>query len=35
MALPVLGLADADALLRHLAGAGRTVAYALDQSLPG
>src|SRR6516162_1315237 len=29
----VLGLADADALLCHLAGAGRTVAYALDQSL--
>jgi UTP:GlnB (protein PII) uridylyltransferase len=29
----VLGLADADALLRHLAGAGRTIAYALDQSL--
>ena len=28
----VLELADADALLRHLAGAGRTVAYALDQS---
>jgi [protein-PII] uridylyltransferase len=28
-----LGLADADALLRHLAGAGRTIAYALDQSL--
>ncbi|MBO0816908.1 MAG: [protein-PII] uridylyltransferase, partial [Actinobacteria bacterium] len=29
----VLGLADADALLCRLAGAGRTVAYALDQSL--
>src|SRR5215472_5061251 len=29
----VLGLGDADALLCHLAGAGRTVAYALDQSL--
>jgi [protein-PII] uridylyltransferase len=29
----VLGLADADALLCHLAGAGRTIAYALDQSL--
>jgi [protein-PII] uridylyltransferase len=29
----VLGLADADALLCHLAGAGRTVSYALDQSL--
>jgi [protein-PII] uridylyltransferase len=29
----VLGLADADTLLRHLAGAGRTIAYALDQSL--
>src|SRR6516164_6925342 len=29
----VLGLADADALLCHLAGAGRSVAYALDQSL--
>jgi [protein-PII] uridylyltransferase len=28
----VLGLADADVLLRRLAGAGRTVAYALDQS---
>ena len=28
----VLELADADALLRRLAGAGRTVAYALDQS---
>src|SRR5262249_60485022 len=28
-----LGLADADALLRHLAGAGRTIAYAFDQSL--
>ena len=28
----VLGLADADALLRRLAGAGRTIAYALDQS---
>ena len=28
----VLGLADADALLGWLAGAGRTVAYALDQS---
>jgi [protein-PII] uridylyltransferase len=29
----VLGLGDADALLCHLAGSGRTVAYALDQSL--
>jgi [protein-PII] uridylyltransferase len=29
----VLGLADADILLRHLAGAGRTIAYSLDQSL--
>jgi [protein-PII] uridylyltransferase len=29
----VLGLADADALLCHLAGAGRTIAYSLDQSL--
>jgi [protein-PII] uridylyltransferase len=29
----VLGLADADALLCHLAGAARTIAYALDQSL--
>jgi [protein-PII] uridylyltransferase len=29
----VLGLADADTLLCHLAGAGRTIAYALDQSL--
>ena len=28
----VLDLADADVLLRHLAGAGRTIAYALDQS---
>jgi [protein-PII] uridylyltransferase len=28
----VLGLADADVLLRRLAGAGRAVAYALDQS---
>src|SRR5215831_4809553 len=28
----VLDLADADALLRRLAGAGRAVAYALDQS---
>jgi [protein-PII] uridylyltransferase len=28
----LLDLADADALLRALAGAGRTVAYALDQS---
>ena len=28
----VLGLADADALLRRLAEAGRAVAYALDQS---
>jgi [protein-PII] uridylyltransferase len=28
----VLGLLDADALLRHLAGAGRTVAFAADQS---
>ena len=29
----VLGLADADALLCHLAGAGRTIAFSLDQSL--
>jgi [protein-PII] uridylyltransferase len=29
----VLGLADAATLLCHLAGAGRTIAYALDQSL--
>jgi len=29
----VLGLADADALLCHLAGAGRAIAYSLDQSL--
>jgi [protein-PII] uridylyltransferase len=29
----ILGLADADALLCHLAWAGRTIAYALDQSL--
>src|SRR6516164_6528750 len=29
----VLGLADADALLCHLAWAGRTIAYSLDQSL--
>jgi [protein-PII] uridylyltransferase len=29
----VLGLGDADALLCHLAGAGRTIAYSLDQSL--
>ena len=29
----VLRLADADALLCHLAGAGRTIAYSLDQSL--
>ena len=29
----VLGLADADALLCHLAGAGRTITYSLDQSL--
>jgi len=29
----VLGLADADTLLCHLAGAGRTIAYSLDQSL--
>src|SRR6516165_4328055 len=29
----VLGLADADVLLCHLAGAGRTIAYSLDQSL--
>ena len=29
----VLGLADAQALLCHLAGAGRTIAYSLDQSL--
>ncbi len=28
-----LGLADADVLLRQLAGAGRAVAYALDQSM--
>ncbi|MDR0346055.1 MAG: [protein-PII] uridylyltransferase [Nocardiopsaceae bacterium] len=28
----VLGLLDADALLRHMAGAGRTIAYAADQS---
>ena len=28
----VLGLLDADALLRHLAGAGRTVAYSVDQA---
>jgi [protein-PII] uridylyltransferase len=28
----VLGLADADALLRRLAGAGRAIAYAVDQS---
>ena len=28
----VLDLADADVLLRRLAGAGRTIAYALDQS---
>src|SRR5499433_420141 len=28
-----LGLAHADALLSHLAGAGRTIAYALDHSL--
>ena len=29
----VLGLADADVLLCHLAWAGRTIAYSLDQSL--
>jgi [protein-PII] uridylyltransferase len=29
----VLGLADSDALLSHLAGAGRTIADALDRSL--
>ncbi len=29
----VVGLAGADALLCHLAGAGRTIAYSLDQSL--
>ena len=29
----VLGLAGADALLCHLAGAGRTIAFSLDQSL--
>jgi [protein-PII] uridylyltransferase len=29
----VLGLADGDVLLCHLAGAGRTIAYSLDQSL--
>jgi [protein-PII] uridylyltransferase len=29
----VLGLAGADVLLCHLAGAGRVIAYALDQSL--
>ena len=29
----VLGLADADTLLCHLAGAGRAIAYSLDQSL--
>lgn len=28
----VLGVLDADTLLRHLAGAGRTIAYAADQS---
>jgi [protein-PII] uridylyltransferase len=28
----VLGLADGDVLLRRLAGAGRTITYALDQS---
>ncbi len=27
----VLGLLDADALMRHLAGAGRTIAYSVDQ----
>jgi [protein-PII] uridylyltransferase len=27
-----LGLLDADALMRHLAGAGRSVAYSLDQA---
>jgi hypothetical protein len=31
----VLGLADADALRCRLAGAGRIVAHALDQSLTG
>jgi [protein-PII] uridylyltransferase len=30
-----LDLADADVLLRQLAGAGRAIAYALDQSLRG
>ncbi len=28
----VLGLLDADALMRHLAGAGRAVAYSVDQA---
>jgi [protein-PII] uridylyltransferase len=28
----VLGLLDADALMRHLAGAGRTIAYSVDQA---
>jgi [protein-PII] uridylyltransferase len=28
----VLGLLDADALMRHLAGAGRSVAYSVDQA---
>jgi [protein-PII] uridylyltransferase len=28
----LLGLLDADALMRHLAGAGRTVAYSVDQA---
>ncbi|HEV2374963.1 MAG TPA: [protein-PII] uridylyltransferase [Streptosporangiaceae bacterium] len=28
-----VGVADADTLMRHLAGSGRTVAYALDSSL--
>lgn len=28
----VLGLLDADALMRHLAGAGRTIAFSVDQA---
>ncbi|HWG65450.1 MAG TPA: [protein-PII] uridylyltransferase [Streptosporangiaceae bacterium] len=28
----VLGLLDADTLMRHLAGAGRTIAYSVDQA---
>jgi [protein-PII] uridylyltransferase len=28
----VLGLLDADALMRHLAGAGRTIGYSVDQA---